>query len=298
MNTQNCILSRAAAFLLAAAAAIAVGCDDNAEFLTEDRLSEGMVVILPGVEGASGLNKDIRDGLLAAGIPHALPIRNWGRPVPLLGVVINQVDFLGNRLAAHGIARYVMDYKEKYPGKPVYIVGHSGGGGIAIFVAEYLDEDKKVDGVIVLSGSVTSAYNLQKALSRTRNGIVNFYNRSDSALLAVGTTVLGNVDGTHGPAAGLIGFDEPRDNDKDYKKLAYTKLYQVEITGDMMLGGDSHTAVTQPAFVATFVAPWVYSPIWPATYARCYTYRPAPAADNEDKPNGGQAQSQDNEDLQ
>lgn len=260
----------------------AVGCSDNAEWTTPERLNEGMVVILPGVEGAGHLNKEIRYGLNDAGILWALPIRDWGRPIPLLGVLINQMDFLGNRLAARHIARTIMQYQDEYPDRPVYIVGHSGGGGIAVFVAEYMDEGRQVEGVIVLSGSISSAYNLQKALSHTRYGIVNFYNRNDGALLAVATTLLGNVDGIHGPSAGLIGFDEPRDRDSDERRQAYTNLYQVEMTDDMLaVGGDSHTAVTQPSFVTTFVAPWIYSSVWPATFARCYTYTPALPDDSE-----------------
>ncbi len=95
-------------------------------------------------------------------------------------------------------------------------------------------------------------------------------------MLAVFTTLFGNVDGIHGPSAGLLGFDEPRDKDDDEKKQAYTKLYQIEITNDMILGGDSHTAVTDQGFVSTYVAPWIYSPVWPATYARSYAFVPAP----------------------
>ena len=274
--------SRISPVLLAVVLA-AVGCSDNAEWTTPERLNEGMVVILPGGEGAGQLNKEIRYGLDEAAIAYALPIRDWGRPIPLLGVLINQVDFLGNRLAAHHIARTIMQYQDEYPDRPVYIVGHSGGGGIAVFVAEYMDEGRQVEGVIILSGSISSAYNLQKALSRTRHGIVNFYNRNDGALLAVATTLVGNVDGIHGPSAGLIGFDEPRDGDSEERRRAYTALYQVEMTDDMLvIGGDSHTAVTQRSFVTTFVAPWIYLPVWPvADYARCYTYVPTPPDDSE-----------------
>ena len=274
--TPNDSISRIAPLMLGLVLMVVAGCGGNAEFLTEERLNEGMVVILPGVEGASGLNKDIRHGLVTAGIAYAMPIRDWRRPIPLLGVVINQVDFLGNPLAAQSIANAIMDYQDEYPDRPVYILGHSGGGGVAIFVAEGLDEDRRIEGVIVLSGSISSAYNLEKALSRTQRGIVNFYNRNDSALLAVATMVLGNVDGIHGPSAGLIGFDEPKDKDADEKKAEYTKLYQVEMTNDMVLGGGSHTAVTDPGFVSLHVAPWIYSPSWPATYARSYTFTPAP----------------------
>jgi pimeloyl-ACP methyl ester carboxylesterase len=269
------VLFRLVMLLTAGALCALIGCADNGPYMTKERLDQGMVMILPGIEGVSQLNKDIRDGLGDAGIEWAMPIESWGRPVPLFGMFLNQMDIIGNRIAAAGLANQIEDYIDEYPGRPVYLIGHSGGGGIAVFVAEALDEGYMVDGVIVLSGSISIAYNLEKALGKTRLGIVNFYNRSDGGLLGAGTTLLGNVDGIRGPGAGLLGFDWPDDDDDAAKRLAYMDLYQVQLERDMILGGDSHTAVTDPVFVSTFIGPWVYSNSWPATYnAQAASYDP------------------------
>jgi pimeloyl-ACP methyl ester carboxylesterase len=282
MNRAICMTILGSVLLLA------IGCSENATYMTPERQNEGLVVILPGIEGVSQLNKDIRDGFSLAGIDYAMPIRSWGRPIPLIGMAISQVDVLGNRLAAMGLAKDIMKYQDEYPGRPVYVVGHSGGGGIAVFVAEYMDEGRQIDGVLVLSGSISKGYNLEKALGNTRQGIVNFYNPKDAGLLAVGTTIMGCVDGGHGLAAGLVSFDDPKDKDSVDKKVAYAKLHQVEITSDMTLGGDTHTAVTQPAFVSIFVATWISSEHWPAAYCRTYNYDPTREEINqlieEDKP--------------
>jgi pimeloyl-ACP methyl ester carboxylesterase len=268
MNRAICTIMLGATLLLA------VGCNENAAYMTPERKDRGLVIVLPGIEGVSQLNKDIRTGLDLAGINYAMPIRSWGRPVPLLGMALSQVDVLGNRLAAMGIAEDIMTYQEEFPDRPVYVVGHSGGGGIAVFVAEYMKDGHQLDGVLVLSGSISKGYNLEKALNNTSRGIVNFYNPDDAGLLAIGTTIMGCVDGGHGLAAGLESFDDPKDKDSVEKKVAYGKLHQVEITRDMTLGGDSHTAVTQPAFVSIFVATWIASERWPAAYSRTYTYYP------------------------
>ncbi len=266
-------MSRKITCLLIAAASVCVtlgaGCNGNAEFLTEDRLNNGLVVILPGIEGYSSLNEDIRRGLLSAGMNYAMPIHSWGRPIPVAGVLFNQVDFIGNRLAGVGVANMVTDYQDSYPGRPVYIVGHSGGGGVAVFAAEAMPDGRQVDGLILLSASISSAYNLTKALNHCRQGIVNFYNRGDTTLLGVGTSVIGNVDGTHGPSAGLIGFDWPKSGDKPDKKQIYGKLYQVEVSPGMS-GSDPHASTTRPGFVSMYVAPWIYD-VWPATRADMYT---------------------------
>ena len=99
------------------------------------------------------------------------------------------------------------DYQDNHPGRPVYVVGHSGGGGVAVFTAESLPDGRKIDGLVLLSASISKGYDLHKALANCRRGIINYYSSRDVGLLGVGTTLMGNVDGGHGPSAGLKGFD-------------------------------------------------------------------------------------------
>jgi len=235
------------------AALAAEGCNPasvfphNDRYLTEQRKANGLVVILPGIEGVSEYNQDIRRGLISGGVNRALPIYSWGRPVPLAGPLINQMDFVGNRLAGTRISRMILSYQEQYPGRPVVLVGHSGGGGVAVFAAEAMPEGHQVDALVLLSPSISADYDLSKALAHCRNGIINFYNPQDKALLGVGTTIVGNVDGGHGPSAGLKGFTRNPPG-----------LQQIRVTG-AMTGYDTnaHTATTGINFVARYVAPRV-----------------------------------------
>ena len=227
------------------------GCGADTKFATEERLDRGLVVILPGIEGRSEANENIRRGLVAAGVGSALPIYSWGRPIPIAGVLLNQVDVLGNYIAGGNIARFISEYQDRHPGMPVYIVGHSGGGGVAVFAAEAMPEDRKLDGLILLSASISRSYDLTKALSRCRSGIVNFYN-PDDALLGAGTIIMGNVDGGREPSAGRDRFTKP-----------FPGLYQVRVDSSLS-GDDAHFAATRPSFVSTRVAPWVSERAWPA----------------------------------
>jgi len=258
MWRRSCKLPVVAAFIVAAS--LCAGCGSNAKYLTEDRLANGLVIILPGIEGHSAINEGIRRGLVAGGVHRGLPIRQWGTPVPIFGLLINQMDFVGNRLAGKRLAKSIIEYQDEYPGRPVYIIGHSAGGGVAVFTAEALPEGRQVDGLILLSASISSGYDLQKALSRCRNGIVNFYNKGDSGLLGVGTVVLGTVDGTHGVSAGLVGFD-------NFDKPGYEGLYQVKMNN---VSKASHTTSTQAGFVSSYVTPWVLSDDWPAMPGNAY----------------------------
>jgi pimeloyl-ACP methyl ester carboxylesterase len=244
------------------------GIATNDRFSTPDRQANGLVVILPGIEGESYLNHAIRQGLMDAGIRDSMPIYCWGRPVPLAGVLLNQVDFLGNRIEASKISQMIVKYQDENPGKPVYLVGHSGGGGIAVFAAEGMPEGRQVDGLVLLSASIGSGYDLTKALSHCRCGIVNYYNKDDIALLGVGTTIVGNVDGSRGLAAGLIGFDKPNSYDSpsdDKQAHKNARLYQVRVESYMIGDSDAHTGVADESFVRRYVAPWVRGGSWPAT---------------------------------
>ena len=262
--------------VLAAAALAGNGCSNNGDFLTDDRLANGLVIVLPGIEGQSELNENIRRGLVAGGVYQALPIHSWGRPIPVAGVLLNQVDFLGNRLAGVSIANMIVNYQDSHPGRPVHIVGHSGGGGVAVFAAEAMPKDRKIDGLVLLSASISSAYNLKKALSRCRKGIVNFYNPDDAGLLGIGTTFMGTVDGTHGPSAGLIGFDHAG-------KEGHERAYQVRVHAS---GDDPHSSTTHVGFVSLNVVPWVLSGGWPASpgFAHRSATPSTPAVEDPNEP--------------
>jgi pimeloyl-ACP methyl ester carboxylesterase len=177
---------------------------------------------------------------------------------------INQIDFLGNYIAGERIAQRIMQYQDKHPDRPVHIIGHSGGGGIAVFAASAMPKGREVTGVILLSASISSNHDITRALQHCSSGIVNFYNTNDGALLGLATTVLGNVGGAHGPSAGLTGFKMPGGSASDEKKMAYQKLYQVPMTGGMVSGSTPHFAATQPHFVISYISPWVASSTWPA----------------------------------
>lgn len=259
-------MARFITLTLACGLGVAAGCNggNGTIFAAEHRMENGLVIILPGIEGESALNRDIRRGLAMAGIDYALPIYHWGRPIPGLGMLLNQMDFIGNRLAGVRIAKTIEQYQREHPGKPVFVVGHSGGGGVAVFAAEGMSEGKQIDGLILLSASIWAGYDLTKALGRCKYGIANFYNKGDVGMLAIGTTITGNVDGMRGPSAGLNGFDRASPGDPGERSAAYRKLYQVSIA-QYAFGGDPHTAATQPRFVSAHVAPWITSPPWPVT---------------------------------
>jgi len=228
---------------------------------------KGMVIILPGVQGNGSINEDIRQALIGSGVQCAIEIRQWGFLIPGAKLLVNQVNVLGNRQAGEKIAEQIAAYQARQPERPVYLIGHSGGAGIGVFALEHLGKmpgAKPITGAVLLSASVSNDYDLTAALGQSREGIVNFYNDKDVALLGVGTTIMGNVDGGRGPSAGRAGFSLPGVEDSAVRQSAYAKLYQVRMTPEMVYhGADPHVVSTSRPFIAAYVAEWIMDQTWP-----------------------------------
>ena len=230
--------------------------DMNARYVAPERAATGLVVILPGIEGQSAANQNIRRGLYDSGVSYALAIYRWGFPVPGVGMFVNQTNPAQNRNAAAELARRIIEYQQKYPGQPVFLVGHSGGGGVAVFALEALattPNAQPVEGAFLLSASISANYPLTSALNMTRRGIVNVHNPDDVGLLKVGTALFGNVDGGRGDSAGRVGFTR-----------SYPKLFNRRITGaEVGVVGDPHFVATDAKLIAQRAPAWLGSKTWP-----------------------------------
>lgn len=237
----------------------AAGCRSG-EVRRSGRYDEGLVIILPGIEGESRLNRNIAAGLADGGILSAIEIHDWsaGR---FLTWFVNLAYEPRNRRIAEELASRIVAYQRQHPGKPVYLIGHSGGGGIAVFVLEALPPGRQVTSAMLLAPALSPTYDLRRALRRTRHGIWNFYSEHDVGFLKVGTTIFGTVDREHASAAGATGFREPPGMGPEGRELYRTRLHQVKYTPRMAKAGHGggHTGWASRDFAAQWLAPLLYS---------------------------------------
>jgi hypothetical protein len=261
-------MNRACIITALLASAVLAGCEDslNVDYTQPDQQTRGMIYILPGIQGVDQHYKDIRDGLVGAGIKCAIKIHPWGCRIPGINLYINETDTRDNRQWGETIAAEIAEYRKKYPGRRVCIIGQSGGAAIAVFTAEAMSRDpdaEPLDGLILLDASISADYDLTDALIACEEGILNFYNPSDVVLLGFGTKMIGNLDGGHGDSAGRTGFSR-----------SYSDLYQIEIVKGMVDDfSDPHFADCTKAFASQYIAPWIIDPSWPLA-----THVPAAAA--------------------
>jgi len=227
---------------------------------TADRYQRGLVLVLTGVEGCSPLNRNICHGLNDGGVNWAIELVDW--TVRLPGAYLVNLRSEGrNRRKAEEIADRIVRYQMAYPGNPVVLVGQSGGGAMAVWIAEALSPTTKIDGLILLSVSLSPGYRLDAALERSRRGIVSFRSSRDWVFLGAGTTLWGTMDGQHSPAAGRVGFQRPLEG---RPAVLYQNLFEIPWTAAMARywPGGQHLTSGSRRFAERYLAPFVLMDKW------------------------------------
>jgi pimeloyl-ACP methyl ester carboxylesterase len=227
-----------------------------ADLKTPARLERGLVLVLPGIEGESYVNHGVARGLADGGVEAAIEIFDW-----TTGVIFLFLYHLRSRqrhkARAERLARRIVKYQSEYPGRPVHVVGHSGGAALAVFALERLPEAANVASTVLLEVALSPSYNLVPALERAEGGIFNVRSCFDALFLGIGTCVAGTMDGRHSPAAGMLGFRQPaglKDAERElYAARLHDVPYRAAMFADFHFGG--HLGASNRVFVAKHVAP-------------------------------------------
>lgn len=222
------------------------------------RLERGYILILPGIEGKSFFNVGLAQGLLDAGVPSAIEIHDWTTGWTILALRHLRIRSR-HQAQARAIAQKIVDYQHRFPGRPVHLIGHSGGAGVALLALEALPPDCRVERAILLAPAVSPEYDLTEALGRTRLGVVNFYSRFDFLFLGLGTTLFGTIDRRHSVAAGCRGFPISPAIPPEGVGGENARLIQQPFRGGMIrqfhLGG--HFGWSNRVFAAETIAPLI-----------------------------------------
>lgn len=174
------------------------------EPIRRDQLERGYILMLPGVECHAADHAGLARGLREAGVDRAIEINEWGiRP---FGTFLNLCNYALNRERAARLAGKLAEYRASYPEAPITIIGYSGGGAMALFIAEALPEEVRLDRILLLGAAISPTYNLTNALARCDRGIVNFYSEEDWFMAGWATEIFGTMDRIRSSTAGRLGF--------------------------------------------------------------------------------------------
>lgn len=217
-----------------------------------ERLQNGLIIVLPGIDGCTTVSDNIARGLAQSGSASAVEVHDWRsfrgwNPLHL-------AMFHRNRHQAQRIRDRIIDYQQRYPNRPVHLIGHSAGAGMALFVLESLPAAHQVDSAVLLAAAVSRTLDTGELTEATRNGIWNFSSRRDLMTVGLGTMIFGTMDRRHAISAGALGFRSSCAADRAGSE---DKLHEVAWSRQMLrfwhLGG--HFGCTNSAFVSRYVAP-------------------------------------------
>lgn len=216
----------------------------------------GYTIVLPGCDGKNFLNRQIVRGLEEAGHPSTVELVDWTTGVaPMLPLHLVRHD--RNRARAGQIAAMIMNYRLAHPERPIYLVGHSCGGAMVVFVLEALPERHKVTSAVLLAPTLAPDYDLSKALAHCDHGLWNIYSKKDFFFSGLGTLTLGTLDRKHRVAAGAVGFQTPFRLSEVDRNLYRHHLFQLSHGMEMRKAGHSglHYGCRSREFVSSNVAP-------------------------------------------
>lgn len=211
--------------------------------------AEPYVLHLPGIGGYLPVDRSLMRGLRAGGVNGTIAYYDWTAGDPGMRALLDNANKVeqADRVAEMLIALHRAD-----PNRPIYLIGHSGGAGIAVWALERLPETVRIQRLILLAPALSSTYDLSHALQRVEDRAYALISEHDPVLAA--TRVFGTIDSVRTHAAGRVGFIVPHDAGP-----VYDKLVQLPYRNEWMeLGhlGD-HIGMMQAAFAAQVLAPLI-----------------------------------------
>ncbi len=221
----------------------------DAEADTPPRRERGKIWLLDGVGGDNRLPRRCRRGLLHAGMPEAMEIFSWqlGWAGLWIGDVVCEKR---NRYQVALLRRKIRDYQRDYPGRPIRLIGHSGGAALVTFCLEKMPPESVQD-AILLSPALSPGYDLTRALTAVKRRMIVIHSPMDIWMIGLGTLMIGTVDRRWCVSAGVTGF---RWNDQ---RRQYAKLRQIRWSPKMIkldwYGGHNSSAST--SFSSRVLAP-------------------------------------------
>ena len=224
-----------------------------------DYNSHGVVFYCDGAGGGgiSNWGPSVKRGLEQAGYNGTFDEFVWETG---LGVVADQVESVSaKRAEAAKLAKQIVAYKNKYPDGPVHIMGLSAGTAIVAFTLEELPEKASVDTAVMLSGSISSSYDMTKALRRVKGDMYVTTSPHDRILTGA-VPALGSADRkmVGDDVVGVHAFHLPPGATPETRRL-YHKIVVIGWRPDFIQYGDrgGHLDTTNASFIRHVIAPLV-----------------------------------------
>lgn len=165
--------------------------------------SAGLLLVLPGV----GNTRFHLDGFVTRArqqLPgFTVVVRPWGVPLMTLH---NLRAHERNLEVARDIADEIASWRRDHPAAPIYLVGYSGGGGMAVLAVAALAADISIDRLVLVAPAISPDYPVADVLlPKVDEFVVNYASERDLQV-GWGTRTFGTIDRVVSDSAGAVGF--------------------------------------------------------------------------------------------
>lgn len=214
-------------------------------------------LILPGILGERFWDNNVQAGIRASNFAGQTEIYDWTK-----GPLMMAANIGGSSRQSAILVQRIVDFKQRFPRRPLYLIGHSGGCRMVVQVLEQLPIGVDVERAILLSPCMESTYDLSRALSKTEAGLVVFYSPLDLAISVPLTVAHGFVQaGRIEQTGATTGFKAPPHLNAVETDLYQNRLIQNRFERSMIWSGNigGHFGWTVPRFISKYVVPYLAS---------------------------------------
>ncbi len=146
------------------------------------------------------------------------------------------------------LAGEITDFLKRNPNAEANIIALSAGTGVGVWAVEDLKPPYKAKNLVLVGSSLSSRYDLRKAMANLDGDIYCFYSSSDPVLQGP-VRLLGTIDGTFEDSAGLVGLRGPGAAGGKVKNIGWSSRF-------VALGWTGgHADCTNARFVQAQIAP-------------------------------------------
>jgi len=214
----------------------------------------GKVFYLDGA-GNLGYGEDtVPRALRAGGFRGDVEIVVWTSYTGPLG---DQMIRINARLRAEKLTKKIIEYRQRYPHTPLYIMGLSAGTGVAVWAVENLPAEMQVDTIVLLSSSLSTNYDMTKCLRHVKDRVYVLSSPHDK-ILKTFIPVTGTIDGSYfTQPAGIVGMYPSEKITREGMNLYKEKLVNIpwRPTFERLGNAGGHMDATSYSFMSHYIVP-------------------------------------------
>jgi pimeloyl-ACP methyl ester carboxylesterase len=214
---------------------------------------QALVIVLDGAGGFEAASRTMQKTAAECNMPLEVVGFHWTHGY--LRVFSDQMHASHIRQQGQKLAEFLLTCRQQAPDRPIYLVGHSAGCGVALVAAEALPPNT-LKRIVLMAPAVSAKHDLRAALRSSCQGIDVFISNHDWCCLGIGVMLAGTTDRYWlSGAAGKIGFRPVPSCPED--EALYAKLRQYPWNPCLKWTGHrgGHYGAYQPGFLCAFVFP-------------------------------------------